>query len=309
MQQVIIRLKTLTALTLLLTFITVYSCKKEDKATASDEEVLVMSEENAEASADFDDIAEIGLSVSSDVDGIIGGAVTNNETPGINSPAGNPFDFRLDLFKDLLLKTGRCANVTVTPNDSTFPKTVTIDFGTGCGNGNGKFRSGKIILNYTAPIRKPGAVLTITFNNFQLNRKKIEGTKIITNKSTAAAPDFNIIIQNGKVTWPNGRGFTYDANKILQQVSGMNTPIIRDDVYHITGNTKTLYNNGVTVLKNTATPLVKAVSCHWISDGILQLDINNRQLSIDYSASKPGACDNKALLKWANGQRLINLPL
>jgi hypothetical protein len=298
----------LTALTFF-SALALFSCKKEGNNMAvSDEESITITEENAEANSDFDDVAEMGLSISSDMEGVIGGS-HNDVTPGINGATGGPLDFNLNVFEDLALKAGPCTKITVTPADSSFPKTIAVDYGTGCICRDGKFRSGKVVMNFTAPIRKPGAVLTITFDDFRLNRKKIEGTKVVKNKSETGLFAYSTEIIDGKVSWPNGRGFSYEASKIVTQVSGIDSRKVRDDVYKIGARTKTVYNNGITVIKNTETPLMKAVACPWISDGVLKVSINNRDIYVNYAAPNGGACDNKALIKWANGERLINLPL
>ena len=160
---------------------------------------------------------------------------------------------------------------------------------------------------FTGPIRRPGSVLTVTFRNFFVNRIHIEGTKIIKNLSETenGVHAYSTAVVNGKVTWPNGRGFSYEGAKIVTQVSGMETRTIRDDVYSIEGRNKTVYANGVTVNKNTETPLIKPVACPWIVKGVLKIKINDRVLYIDFGN---GDCDNKAILKWAAGEKEITLP-
>ena len=117
-------------------------------------------------------------------------------------------------------------------------------------------------------------------------------------------------VLDGRVTFPNGRGFTYEGIKTVTQIAGMLTCIVRDDVYKITGRSKTIFNNGITVNLNTEEPLIKKVNCHWISEGTLKIKINDRVLKIDFGFPNNGNCDNKALLIWNNGsnQRVILLP-
>lgn len=84
-----------------------------------------------------------------------------------------------------------------------------------------------------------------------------------------------------------------------------------DDVYTITGNSTTTFNNNHLVIKlNTESPLVKKVACPWISNGILKIKINDRVFLLDYGAPNNGDCDNKALLTWNNGNnsRIVTLP-
>jgi hypothetical protein len=113
------------------------------------------------------------------------------------------------------------------------------------------------------------------------------------------------VVNDGKVTWPNGRGFKHEKSKVVTQVRGMDTRRIRDDVYSIEGRSKTSYANGTTVVVNTETPLIKPVVCNWIVAGILKIKINERTVYLDFGN---GQCDNKAWLKWNNHVLEITLP-
>lgn len=293
-----INLKFLPAAVLFLFASVLFSCQKDNSvaATVTEEEAVTMSEENSAADAEYDETAEIGLSADADLE-VAARAGHNNFGAGINA--------NISLFADLAFRLGPCVNITVTPNDSTYPKTVTIDYGDGCICRDGKFRKGAIILHYTKPLRVPGAVLTITLRDYYVNRAHIEGKKIITNLSNAGVRIYSVAVVGGKITWPNGRGFKYEKIKTVTQVRGSETLTVRDDVYSIEGRSKTTYNNGVTVNKNTESPLIKPVECNWIVKGVLKIKINDRELFLDYGN---GTCDNKALLKWNGHERIITLP-
>lgn len=276
------------------------SCKKENSAQTilSEQEALVASEENTEADAAFDDVAEIGFSADADIEA---GVSTGVEIPGSVAEGGIGMRF----FEDLQFKVGPCTKIEVSPRDGSFPRTVTINYGDGCICRDGKFRKGLVTLHYTAPLRRPGAVLTITLRNYHVNRAHIEGVKTIKNLSADGAVKYSTSVENGKFTLPSGRGFSYEGIKVVTQIRGMETRTIRDDVYSIEGRNKTTYNNGVSVTKNTESPLIKPVSCNWIVKGVLKIKINDRTIYIDFGN---GDCDNKATLKWANGEREITLP-
>lgn len=294
-----ISLKLLSVPALFLSSVLLFSCQKDASVASADvteEESIVMSEENAAADAEFEETAEIGMSVDADIEAAA-------RSGNINFGAG--INASISLFADAAFALGPCATVTVLPNDTTYPKTVTIDFGDGCLCRDGKFRKGAIILHYTKPIRRPGAVLTITLRGYYVNRAHIEGKKVITNLSRPDAHAYAVVVTDGKVTWPNGRGFAYEKTKVVTQVRGGETLTVRDDVYSIEGRSKTTYNNGVTVNRNTETPLIKPVACKWIVKGTLKIKINNRVLYLDFGN---GDCDNKALLTWNNHEREITLP-
>ena len=276
-----------------------FSCKKEN-STANDisnespleEETAVYADESVQAAASFDDVEDIGM-------------IAAGEEATVSAESGRGFPFT-----ELRLRLGICAKIDVTPNDSTYPKTITIDFGDGCICADGKFRKGAIILHLTGPLRKPGSVVTITLREFYLNRAHIEGTKIISNLSENGNIKFTVQVVGGKLTLPNGRGYSVESLKHVRQTAGGATRIVLDDVFAIEGRYGIQFNNGVKITLNTETPLVKKVICPWISDGLLKIKINDRTLFLAYGAPNNGACDNKGLLTWNNGNnhRLITLP-
>ncbi|MDP9229080.1 MAG: hypothetical protein M3O67_00240 [Bacteroidota bacterium] len=283
---------------LLATFL--FSCQKENSSTVSEEvteeQATVYSEESAEAEASFDDVADVSMVAADEEDAASTARI-----------AGRGF---FPTWAELRLLIGDCATVTVFPNDSIYPKTIIIDFGDGCAGPDGKIRRGAIVLHLTGPIRRAGSVLTITFRNFYLNRAHLQGTKIISNLSEEHTIKFTVQVVGGKVSYPNGRGYKYESMKYKKQIEGMDTRIVRDNVFQIEGRSKTEFSNGVTININTETPLIKKVVCPWISDGTLKIKINSRVLFLDYGFPNNGNCDNKALLTWNNGnnQRVILLP-
>ncbi|OSZ79777.1 hypothetical protein CAP36_00490 [Chitinophagaceae bacterium IBVUCB2] len=300
---------TIAAIAILFSTI-IFSCQKEsslgdNQPEITEEEATALSDESTQAEASFDDVEDVSMiaaeeegEASANTGAFSGQAGTNNIRPYLPS------------FDELRLRLGSCATVTVVPNNNTYPKTITIDFGDGCICADGKFRKGAVIIHLTGPIRRSGSVMTISLRNFFLNRAHIEGTKVISNLSENGNIKFTVQVTGGAVTFPNGRGYQYQTLKYVKQVEGGGTNIIRDDVYSIEGRSQTQFNNGLTVTLNTESPLIKKVSCHWISDGLLKIKINNRVLFLNYGAPSNGDCDNKALLTWNNGnnQRLITLP-
>lgn len=272
-----------------------YSCQKDQSevSNTTEEELIASTQESAEAEASFDDAGEIAF-------------LAAEEESSASLEGGRLFP----IFVELRATIGDCATITVTPNDSTYPKTITIDFGTGCVGREGKTRKGKIVIHLTAPLRRPGAVATITFVEYYVNRVHLEGTKILSNLSTENHFKFSVQVVDGKVTWPSGRGFAYAGIKVKTQIGGMNTNNIRDNVYKIEGRSKTEFHGGLTIVLNTEDPLIKKVVCPWISEGTLKIKINDRVFKLDYGFPNNGNCDNKALLTWNNGndQRIVLLP-
>lgn len=288
---------------LLVSLFVLVSCQKERSGDdtvqpdITEEQASVYANESAQADGSFEDVNDISMIAA--------------EEEGIASE-GRGETGRYDLiFAALRVRIGNCATITVTPNDTTYPKTITIDFGpTGCLCPDGKFRRGAIVIHLTKPIRRPGAVMTITLVDFYLNRAHVEGTKVVTNLSSGGNIKFTVQVVDGKVTFPNGRGYLYSGLKHVVQVAGGTTNNILDDIYHVEVRSKTIFNNGVTIHLDTEAALVKKVICPWINAGKLKIKVNNRLLFLDFSAPNNGDCDNKALLTWnnGNGQAIITLP-
>lgn len=281
------------------------ACQKENSfnaATVTEEEAAAYSDESARAEASFDDADDITLTAAEE-EGNAGGF-------GVEGRSNLQGRIYLPRFLELRERIGDCATITVTPNDSTYPKTVTIDFGDSCLGRDGKVRSGKLVLHFTGPVRRPGSVVTLTFVRYYVNRVHIEGTKIFKNLSDPPVHQWSIEVVDGKVTFPGGRGYTYEGKKNVKQIAGMLTGIVRDDFHQIVGRSKTVFRNGTTVHVNTEDPLIKKVNCHWISEGTLKIKINDRVLKLDFGFPNNGNCDNKALLSWNNGnsQWIIILP-
>ncbi|MEO7983399.1 MAG: hypothetical protein ABI688_04880 [Bacteroidota bacterium] len=299
---------TLAAVAVVISSLIFISCQKEASSVNSstavtEEEAANLSDESTQAEASFDDAGDIAFTAA-DEEGNAGGFGVEGRS---STDQGRHFGPN---FLELRERIGDCATITVSPDDSTYPKTITIDFGDSCRGRDGKIRSGKLVLHFTGPVRRAGSVVTLTFVRYYVNRIHIEGTKIFRNLSDPTLIKWSIEVIGGQVTFPNGRGYSYDGVKTVTQIAGMLTAVVRDDVYRITGRSQTIFNNGRTVTINTEDPLIKKTACPWISEGTLKIKINDRVLFLDFGFPNNGNCDNKALLTWNNGnsQRVISLP-
>lgn len=279
------------------------SCRKEDSVKTeplSSADAQMISEENATAENEQQDVTEMGFATGSDLEVIAGanGADSTGETTA-------HIDFRLSLFANLVLKLGPNATIQVVPSDGTYPKTVTIDYGAGTLCRDGRTRQGSVVLQFSGPMRQSGSELTIQLNNYMVNNVKIAGTKTIRNLSADGVIKYSVTVEGGSVQFANGRGFTFSENKIRTKVAGMATSDVSDDVFSIEGSTMVKYANGVTVTRTTETPLIKPVACRWIVQGIMKVQINERIHSIDFG---DGTYDNLAVVTTANGSFQIKLP-
>lgn len=213
----------------------IVACDNEEENFLNDDpnaEIAIANEE--EFDSDFDDALDIAFSAMDLELGSTGGRLTADERM-------------------------KCAVRTKVDN------TITVDFGEGCEGPAGRIRKGKIIFTYTGRYYEPGSVITLTFENFFLNGKKLEGTRTVTNLSESVEdyPKHNIQLVDGKITWPDGTTITRETNRTRTWKRAANP--INDEV-EIFGTASGTNRRGISYNATVAeaTPIVMKRSC-WAS--------------------------------------------
>jgi len=174
-------------------------------------------------------------------------------------------------------------------------KTIIIDYGEGCTGKRGRERSGKIIITYTDKRFVPGAIHTITFNNFHIDGNKIEGTRIRTNISENADSNlkFKIELVGGKVTFEDGTIATRDAE---WETTRIRTPNPINDERIRTGEAKGTNKDGVDYKVTISKPIVWKRGC--LSKLKIMIPVegtkfkefeDGKNVTIDYG---DGSCNN-----------------
>ena len=291
--------KTINLTTWLLAFsligaITFTSCKKDDNVnsvTDNDPIELAATQEattqEAETEAQYDDVFNITASM-------------NNSQVGEDLGVGANVSGLFELGSTNTTNTTPCFTITVVPNiPHVFPKTVTIDFGTGCLGRDGKYRKGKIVSIYTNPMVVPGAKVSTTFVDYFVDSFHIEGTHITENTSTSNMQGWKVVVIDGKITNTNtNRWRKWNSTKNVLQIEGNGTPHFPlDDVYKITGNARGSNSAGHTWASLVIEPLIKKFTCPWIVKGTVKLIRDGREALLDYGN---GNCDNLAII-YING--------
>ena len=202
----------------------------------------------------------------------------------------------------------RCFTVSVTPKErGVFPKTVTLDFGSGCET-RGHTRKGKIIFTYTGKLNVPGKQVITTFENYSIDSFSIEGKHILTNTATAGAnqKSFSVKIENGKITnVNNGKWWTRNSDRQFVQTEGNGTDFFPvDDVFSITGNASGANSNNKAWVSEITSPLIKKFTCKWLVKGVLEVSVNSTVGTLDFGN---GDCDNKAKLTVNGVSKTITL--
>ncbi|MBW8049772.1 MAG: hypothetical protein FVQ77_05430 [Cytophagales bacterium] len=166
----------------------------------------------------------------------------------------------------------RCAWVTI----NTIAKTIDINFpDTTCTSYDEKERRGKIHITYTARLRIPQAVVTVTTDSFYINGNKVEGTKRIENMNTVSNFDsmtFNIKVyaENGdtavmaRVILSDGAIIQWKTDRIRKHFFKTNWPIPgwwKDDEFEITGSASGVNRANISFLVNIIKPLRRKRAC------------------------------------------------
>jgi hypothetical protein len=266
--------------------ITISSCKKESQVT--DDQDLTSVEESAIAGENLSDLFTDMSSLSSENDGLF-------------STSGS--DFQIKDVADAM--SNSCGEVSISPLTNTWPKTMTIDFGDGCTEEN-MTRKGKIIAVFTDRFKNTGAKVTVTFENFQVNEHKIEGTKIIRNNGKNAAGNFNYTIEVSKSKISSSdKAISFSSVNNIEWVEGSATRTPADDIFSITGTASGTNSKGNEFSLSIVKPLIKKVSCRFIVAGSADIKTGTRPTrTIDYGS---GDCDNKASVSVENVTREITL--
>ncbi|HEY5690380.1 MAG TPA: hypothetical protein VIS49_02900 [Cyclobacteriaceae bacterium] len=265
---------------LLLALFSVFSCT-EDVGPTLTEDDSVSVENEAVADSYFEDADDItALVVSSDNGTVEGGKVS------AGGRIINLSDFRLN-----------CAQVTIEFADNSTilqPKgTITIDFGDGCTDDRGNVRTGKIIITFIGRRFLPQSSIVTTFDGYTINEVLVEGTRTVTNSSGSLEdhPSFTIVVEGGKLTWPDGTTATRDSNRRREWIRAAN-PL--NDEWRVTGNAAGTNRREISYTMEITEALVYKRQCA-ISNRIFMpvagekvLTTETRQMKINYG---DGECD------------------
>ncbi|WP_131474403.1 hypothetical protein [Neotamlana nanhaiensis] len=182
------------------------------------------------------------------------------------------------------------ATVTIEPYDLTsFPKTITINYGDGVLGPDGITRKGIVTIVSTNWYRVEGSTHTTTFTNFYHNDFKVEGTHIAENlgENNKGNLQFEVTITNGKITNNENQSIYYTENVTRTWIAGDNTPLyIWDDEYLLEGIQSGISSKGVNYTLTTDEALHFTLLPRNIESGILDVTLGVfNGIKIDYSES------------------------
>lgn len=172
------------------------SCQDDEKRlTPSDTQDIT---EEALTDAYFQDLDDLG--------GVVIGSPENDEYSGGRSAT------TITITDDRC----KCAEVTIEANGTIeHPEgLIIVDFGEGCTDNRLNTRKGKLKFAYSGWRFMPESQVVLTTENYYINGVKLEGTRTSTNvqNSSQEAPKFNVVLTNGKATFPDGSVALRESN-------------------------------------------------------------------------------------------------
>ena len=186
-----------------------------------------------------------------------------------------------------------------TPTNSKFPKTITLDWGTGCTDKDGNFRAGKVIVNITGLFWDKNTVRHAKLVDYRYNDLKVEGERKEMNKGPNEKGYIVFDINHSEKIKDN-KGVVIverDLKRTRTCNRGKDLKTTDDDEIWVTGTAK-VYNLGKERIQEITTPLYRKLTCAHFQSGIIATYINKEKVAeLDYGK---GDCDNSAT--WTNGK-------
>ncbi|MGF1637710.1 MAG: hypothetical protein ACFCUU_11605 [Cyclobacteriaceae bacterium] len=187
-------------------------------------------------------------------------------------------------------------------------KTIVVDFGEGCIDKWGKHRMGKIILRFSDRKFVPGAVHTITFEDYYVDSVKVEGLRTKKNISRDKNEfKFEVTLEDGKLTWPDGTFVTRDS-KLIKTRNTQVRPV--DSELHIDGYAYGINKMGLVYRMNITKTLVFKRMCSKMRpiipvEGTKVIKVEGKEdLIIDYGN---GECNNEVRLKRGRLTKVVHI--
>ena len=202
-----------------------------------------------------------------------------------------------------------CADVTLTPTGAGFPKTLTIDYGTGCVGPDGVLRSGMIVAQFSGNYRTEGTAIEVWFDAYTTGQYAVSGTDSLNNQGDDGSgnPVFSETLRNVVISWGT-QEILWQADLTRTWIGGYNTNYttpdttstmmmagLTDDVFELTRTASGNDSNTHPFTLETTSPLMLQTGCDYIQSGTLTISPANYNVgTVDYGT---GTCDKQATLE------------
>lgn len=180
-----------------------------------------------------------------------------------------------------------------TPTISKFPKTITLDYGSGCTDTEGNFRAGKIIVHITGPYWEKNSVRNAKLVDYLYNDLKIVGERHEKNNGKDENGYVIFELKHHEKIWNNEDELLVERDWIKTRTynRGEDLTTKADDEIWVTGSAR-VYKNGKELIKEITTPLYRKPECQHFQCGVITTLLNKEKISeLNYGE---GGCDNIA---------------
>jgi adenylate cyclase class IV len=259
----------LASLVLIGAIIGITSCQDEEKRLTT-QDAQDISEE-AQVDTYYQELDDMGSAAISD------DQVENGRTDGTITIQDDRF----------------CGTVTIDyVQGSDVPQgVITVNFGTGCTDGKGNIRTGKVIFTYTGKRFQSGSKVITTVENYTINGIKLEGVRTSVNVtgSTEAAPKFNVKLENGKATFPDNAVATRNSDITWEWIKGQTRAA--DQLLIKANSSASGVTRGGRAYTMSVTEDLKYVRTCWIAvDGVKRYLLDGtKEVVIDYGVGNCGS--------------------
>ena len=182
-----------------------------------------------------------------------------------------------------------CPQITV-DTASSFPVTMTINYGTGCTDPvDGKVRAGRVICEISQSWDNIGCMTTMTLDSFYVNGIHFEGAVTVERTGTST---FHKVVQNGRCTKSGATPWEilFESDKTIEFTAGLTNSSQRP-IVTISGTNSGTDRNGKTWTSTITSPIVRDLNCTWIIQGTVELTPDGKPTrTVDFGT---GTCDNK----------------
>jgi hypothetical protein len=279
------------------------TCTQKSEFISSD---ILNTSDLVAADSQIDNIVEVA-NYESDVFSLSSSSVTSFSNGLKNGEIGGGIFVKMfDLFPNFKLRylRGICPDLSLTTTNGGFPKTMTVDYGTGLELANGHILKGKIIVVISASPLVSGSTRTVTFENFCTDLVCISGT-IIKTRTKDNQPKFSEKC-NLTITKADGTTVHRVGEHARTWIAGSDTEFNpADDMIEVTGSIVVSDSKGNEYSKTITTPLLKTGVCKFITKGVIEFrNSAGKFATVDYGN---GECDNKATRTNQDGTTVITL--
>jgi hypothetical protein len=171
----------------------------------------------------------------------------------------------------------------------TFPKTTTVNFGSGTLCKDGITRKGIITIISSNWYGVEGSLHTATFDDYYHEDYKVEGTHVVENlgKNEDNKLKYSVTIEGGKITTMSNEIITYSENSFRTWISGAESPLnIWDDEYVLEGTQSGTNSKGLEYSLSIEDPLHYVLLPRGVKSGIINIDIGAiKDIKLNYTDS------------------------